>query len=382
MKSIVFHSKLNVNTREFHIHTGSLLEKNLVLSEIFEHGKFIASKQIRYQTRDDESNEPNTDYLKSIASELHQNTIDEMSTLFNIQLKIRSLNNPLAHYKLGSIFYYRNILSEAVRSLRYAIELKSDFIAAYILIGKCFLKSGRFEDAQNYLISAYKLNSEFPDLANTLGVSLIFDHQYQKATSILQQALRKNPDFEEANFNLGVALFLSTLADLDAQEKAVVPSRVIRFIKSLKSLDRYKSDSWQEYFDKTLLSIDEGNLVEIQTNLSELQLKLVTYIKIDPLIEAFYLKFMYGGRELDEKELESYESRILKLSESRNKFADYWNELGVLHIIQCRHLFLRAVHEFEQAVDLNENYIEAKKNVKLVSNIKKGFLILLRAILK
>jgi len=110
LKSIVFHSKLNVNTREFHIHTGSLLEKNLILSEIFERGKFIASKQVRYETRDEESKEPNVDYLKSIASELHQNTIDEMSTLFHIQSTIKSLRNPIAHYKLGSIFYYRNIL--------------------------------------------------------------------------------------------------------------------------------------------------------------------------------------------------------------------------------------------------------------------------------
>jgi tetratricopeptide (TPR) repeat protein len=353
-----------------------------VLSEIFERGKFIASKQVHFKTREKENESPKSDYIESIASELHKNTIDEITMMFQIQKKIASLKTHLAHYKLGSIFYYRNILPEALKSLQRAINLKNDFIAAHILLGKCYLKSERYEDAHNCLLQAYKINSEYPDLANTLGVALIFEKHYQKATSILQQALKKNPEFDEANFNLGVALFLSTLDDLDAQEKAIVPSRVIRFIKALKSLERYQSNEWQEMFELTLASIDDSNLTDIRKNLHHLQFKLATYIKIDPLIEAFYLKFMYGGRELTAKELASYENRILNLSESRNQFADYWNELGVLHIIQCRHLFLQAVEEFDNAVNLNENYAEAVKNVELVQNIKKGFLILLRAILK
>jgi hypothetical protein len=91
---------------------------------------------------------------------------------------------------------------------------------------------------------------------------------------------------------------------------------------------------------------------------------------------------MYGGRELDYTELVSYEDRILKLAEQRDKFADYWNEMGTIHIIQCRHLFLKAVEEFDKAVELNNHYADAKKNSELIKNIRKGFLILLRAILK
>ena len=45
-------------------------------------------------------------------------------------------------------------------------------------------------------------------------------------------------------------------------------------------------------------------------------------------------------------------------------------------------LFLQSVREIEQAVALNENYREASNNLALIKNVKKGFLILLRAILK
>ena len=128
--------------------------------------------------------------------------------------------------------------------------------------------------------------------------------------------------------------------------------------------------------------IQNGDLGEILGYLERLQLTLVTNVKIDPMIESFYLKFMYGGRELDYEELESYEARIWALSAERNNFADFWNEMGTIHIIQCRHLFLKALGEFERAVELNNNYSEALKNQELTQNIKKGFLILLRAILK
>ena len=40
------------------------------------------------------------------------------------------------------------------------------------------------------------------------------------------------------------------------------------------------------------------------------------------------------------------------------------------------------VEEFEKAVDLNNHYTEAKKNAELIKNVRNGFLILLRAILK
>jgi hypothetical protein len=51
-------------------------------------------------------------------------------------------------------------------------------------------------------------------------------------------------------------------------------------------------------------------------------------------------------------------------------------------MIQCRHLFLKSVAEFEKAVELNKDYTDANNNLSLIRNVKKGFLILLRAILK
>jgi tetratricopeptide (TPR) repeat protein len=382
LKSIVLHSKLNINGREFHIHTGTVLERQIIQSEIFESGKFVTSAQQSFQLRQEADSTAREEYLKLLATELHQDTMEEINKLFTIEKKIKPLRLHIPHYKLGLLFYHKDLLIEAQKNFQIVIDIKPEFIPGYIHLGKTYIRQHNFEKAFDILITAYKMNSEYADLANCVGVVLSLLKHYQKAISILQQALKKNPEFDEANFNLGVALFRSTIDETKPEEKAIVPSRVLRFIKSLKTLDRYKDEEWQVSFSETLAEISKGDITSILASLEKLQLKLITYLDLDPLMESFYLKFMYGGRELTIDELDSYEKRMNRLSDQRKNFADYWNELGTIHMIQCRHLFLNAVDEFDRAVELNANYEDAKNNSQLIKNVRKGFLILLRAILK
>ncbi len=382
MKSIAFHSKIHLQTREFHVHTGSVPEKQVIISEIFEEGQFITSHQLPFLFREIENKSSEIYYLKTLATDLHETIIDELKMLFTIHDRIKSLNKYLAHFKLGSLFYYRNILDEAVENFEHTIELQPDFISAYIQLGKCFIKKEAYQSAIDIFKRGLEIKSDFPDLLNGLGVALTFANKYDEATQILQQAINIKPNFHEANLNLGIVLLLSTLEGGEEQDKAVVPSRVIRYIKALHSLDRYKEDQWKHSFEMIIQQIEDGNLEDILASLRSIQYNLITHLKIDITIESFYLKFMYSGRELAYEELESYERKIQNLAKQRENFADYWNEMGIIHIIQCRHLFLKSVTEFEKAVELNENYREAANNLALIKNIRKGFLILLRAILK
>ena len=91
---------------------------------------------------------------------------------------------------------------------------------------------------------------------------------------------------------------------------------------------------------------------------------------------------MYGGRELPREEMDFYERQISDEADRHDGFADYWNELGVVHLIQCRDYFLKALNEFDKALKINPKYENAKNSLELVKRGKNGFLILLRAILK
>jgi tetratricopeptide (TPR) repeat protein len=382
LNSFGLHSKMKLDDREFHIHTGSVHEKNIILSEIFEKGKFINSRTIDYFPRRERTEEESQKYLQKLANKFHKDMMAEVETLFFVHEKVKFLNQFLPHFRLGSVFFVKSFFREAIENFKRVIELKKDFVPAYHRLGLCYIKSGDYDKAIQTLESGLHLEPDFADLGNALSVVLSLSKQYDKAAEHLHQALKKNPDFDEANFNLGVVLFRSMINDADKTEKIIVPSRVTRYIKSLKILDRYSSPFWQQIFDDTLEIINDTNIDNVIEALENLQIKLITQMKINIVLDTFFLRFMYGGKELTREELEYYERRVKEQESARDGFADYWNDLGRIHMIQCRNLFLSALSEFEKSVELNSKYDEAIKNYDLVKNNKKGFLILLRAILK
>ena len=53
-----------------------------------------------------------------------------------------------------------------------------------------------------------------------------------------------------------------------------------------------------------------------------------------------------------------------------------------MHLIQCRDSFIKAMDDFETSIKINPEFEEAKNAHELIKHGKKGFLILLRAVLK
>jgi hypothetical protein len=113
-----------------------------------------------------------------------------------------------------------------------------------------------------------------------------------------------------------------------------------------------------------------------------MQVLLVTTKDENSMMDYFFLKFMYGSTELSKEELEFYEQLIKKEVEAHDIYADYWNELGVIHLIQCRDFLLQAIGDFEKAISVNPKFKDAIKNFDNLKHNKNGFLILLRAILR
>jgi hypothetical protein len=96
----------------------------------------------------------------------------------------------------------------------------------------------------------------------------------------------------------------------------------------------------------------------------------------------FFLRFLYGGKELTRNDINIYERIIRTGSKNYESFTDYWNDLAIIHLIQCRDSFIKAIDDFETSVKLNPKYKDSNDSLELIKRGKKGFLILLRAVLK
>ncbi len=382
-KGFGYKESIHVDDREFRIHTGCDPERQRIITEVFENGRFIYSSESPYFTRNREEDSLDENYLKEITGDLHQKLIDEIQIIFHIQEKIKNLNDYLPHFRLGKILFSKNFFKEATTSFKRAIQLKPDFFRTYQWLGLSYLQIKEYDKALKICELALRERSDFPDLFNCAGVIYTHLRNYEQAKNVLQNAMEIKQNFPEAQFNLGVVLFLSTLEDIPADANIIIPVRLHRALDQFRSNEHYQNKHWQDLLHRVELTLQNSNKEQVQQTLLDLQVKLA--VKDDPVslaMDFFFLKFMFGGRSLDNEEIQYYE-RIIREEESKHSgYADYWNELGALHLIQCRDYFLKAMEEFEKATEINPNYEYAKQTLEMIRRSKKGFLILLRAILK
>lgn len=382
MEGIGIQNNITFDDRQFTVHTGYDPNKNQAISEVFEKGNFIFSTSNHYQVRTRESRNVDEYYLKTITHQLHSNVLEEIRSIFLINEKVKLLRQPNPHFRLGKIFFNRNFYHEAVDNFERTVKLKPQHIKAHKLLGLIHLKQRNFTKAEQVLQTALELQPDYPDILNSLGV--IYSHigKYELARDAIQRALDIKPDFHEANFNLGILLFLSTIADNKNNQTVVLPARVLRSFKQVRELSAYEETQWQDLFSKTENILSGGKKDDVISALCDLQITLASYENLNISMDSFFLTFMYGGRELERDELDRFEEMFREDADSLANYADYWNELGVMHLIKCRDYFLKAMNEFERAVKINPKYEHANSSLELMRHGKKGFLILLRAILK
>ncbi len=371
--------EIALEEHRFLILTGINKQAHQVVCEVQEEGrplyrKFTDLPPEFYQTDDAFWNEQT---LK-----IHERMKDEIQSFFVIDKKLKNVQNYLYHFRFGRILLSYNFIDEAIGHFKITIEQKPDFVKAHRKLAACYLKKKEFGEAKYILKQALDSGFTFPDIYNDLAVAYTFLGEFTAAKDMLQKALQAKSDFPEANFNLGLVLFFSSL-DEKQEPNAAVPVRVIRALKNLKQAYHLRDKFWHEHIDDILERIRAGDEETIISMLRDLQLKITT--RDDKALldfDFFFLKFMFGKRALSDEELDYYEQTIYEEVKRNERYADYWNDLGLIHLIQSRDYFLKAMEEIEEATERNPNFTEAQETLEKIRRIKSGFLILLRALLK
>ncbi len=376
MDSIKFEDELQVAEHQFRILTE--LKNSAVTSSVLENQHLLFQKQTSI---DAEFVLDEDQVWDQRAQKVHKRFIDEIRSLFDIKERIATVTQPNYRYRFGRLLMAYNFIDEAKKEFEEAIKLKSDFTKAYRKLAACYLKEHNFPSAVSTLLKAKQISENFPDVWNDLGVAYTFNKEYEKARDCFLKAQKMKPDFPEANFNFGILLLVSSYQE-ESDQKLAIPVRLIRSLKDLRNATYFNDQFWKARVDYVLEKISDNDWKDIFPNLIDLQLKLIT--RDDPVLlkfDFFFLKFIYGKTKMDDASIEFYES-WLNENVQKFKYADYWNDFGIIHLIQCRSYFLNALEEIEKAHQLNPQFKEATENLEKIKRIKNGFLILLRALLK
>ncbi|KAA3615012.1 MAG: tetratricopeptide repeat protein [Calditrichaeota bacterium] len=382
MSDIGYNDNVQVYGRKFHVQTATQSSKGMASCEVFEAGRVINKNYISFERRGQSDEEQMENRIRKIVENMHQETLSEIELMFAIAKKIKSLGHAPSHVKMGLLFVKNNLMQDAVNEFKTAIEINPKQIDAYNNLGLAHIKAKDYAESVKVFERALLMQPGYADVHHNLGMAYFHEKQHHKGLEHIQKALRINPEYQIARYNQAMIYMDSILSDRKDKKLPPATIRVERAIQQLQVLVDAGLDGALETLNKVkkaLIAKDFNNSIKILESARE---KLFPD-EIHSIIGInFYLRFMYGGKNLTKRSLKKFEQDLINSIESNDEYADLWNNLGIVHLIQCRNLFLKALGEFNKALEINPKFEKALKNKKLVENDGKEFLILLRAILK
>ncbi len=377
------HSKLDNNNHVFTIHTGNVDDKKEIVAEIFEEGRFVATRHEEYAVRENDGDlKIKYDFLSEITREFHLSVADEIEALFTVSGKIENKNTPQAHYRLGVIFLNKNFLDEAEKHFKLAIDKQNDIIRAHFGLVIIKMIKNDYAGAIKILEENEEKAGDYADFCNYMGVAQLLAGNYTKAVSYLKKAVEKNANFLEGQFNLGVALYFSAVSNVNDEKAIGLPARVTLYLKQLSAKNKYKSTHWQKRFEEVINITKSNNHLLIKSELEKFCLEITNLSTEKDKVYEFFLRFMYGGRDMDLAHIANFQPHLERLEKEYGNYPDLWNDLGVFNLIKSRIYLIKAIEVFKKASNLMDGMGEGAENYQIIKGKEKGFLLLLRAILK
>ncbi len=384
MEPIGINSNVFAGGKMYHIQTAGHFENLSIKSEIWETGRVIYVERTRVESRTGIPVTPDefTDYMNAF----HQEVGWEIELLYLIRDKVRSIKHAVSSNKMGLVMLNRGMTQEAIAEFNYALECQPDMIDTIKNLGLAHLQLKEYAKAMQYMKKAAELAPNYPDIRHYTGVIQFYEKHYAEAVRWFQEALDVNPNYADALLYRAQALIESCIHEPD---QPVLGPPSVRRKKASEHLQAFLALQPSQEDEPAIHALVRQALSQIQDDALAMALKTIGEIRaqvkkvtVDEMMHTFYLKFLFGGAGKDEKILVKYQQQLEKTIVQNPKFADVHNTLGLVYLVQCRNLFLKAAGQFKKASDINPSFKAAYRNYRLVQNDGREFLNLLRAILK
>lgn len=362
-------SSVRFGEKEVFIETGFDTENGSGFTKISENGHVL--EDFRFKIDEEKSEEERKTFL----GDRHHEISEDWRLLSYIHSKVMQSGHVQSLNKLGIILEKRNMVDEAMGCFQEAISLDASKIESYLNLGNANMNAGFHDQAIDFLEKAIEIAPDYPDVHYGLGQAYLKKEDYAKAIEALKNAIRINENYDAAHFALGMINLQRAMSE---DEPEVETSEIIsQFRKAQQINDQID----QAIVDDGVQKLEDGDYESAFETLSSIKISGLDQSE-SHFDEEFYLRYMFGGKGKDDELLSQYIENLERELDFRPNYPDLHNKLGVAYLIQCRNTFMKAMKEFRKALKINPSYKNAKRNLKLAENEGKGFIILLRALLK
>lgn len=368
MESIGLNSDLLIRGRRFHVQTSLCGETGELSATVFEKGRIVERVTRRL------AETASAEEAQQEAAALHREASDGVRMLFDLCDKLRELKHAPSHNRLGLLLLRRGFLEEACEQFRLAIELDAKVPEYYKNLGDVYMAQKQYGLA----VAAYQRGLDggpsYADLHRALGRAYWAMGSRDKALAHLQEALTLNPRYGGALLDMATLL----LERLVRQKAGTAPVQVEEVAELTRKASRHRAGE-SERLTEALHALHHGRLKQA------LELLHLASVGDNPSPEQveqeLLLRLVLCGSN-DGGAVDRLVGQLERLTAQHAKYADLHNSLGVAYLIQGRNYLLRAAEEFKEALRINPRFRTAKRNLRLVENDGRGFLILLRTLLK
>ncbi len=359
--------------KEYRVETRNLVHENKIICSLFEGGKVLDRKELDYVSS---LGEP--DVLRLLRS-IHQEMIKGLENLCQISETVAQREHAVSRYRIGRVFYEKRMYEEAINQFSEAIQLDSRLVEAYLGLGLTYTAIGLLDEAIHIYRKCLALQPEYADVHCRLGQAYRKKTLLSEAIIEFQKAIDLNPRYEEAYYYLSLTSLEQMIDNKKTGEKDLenVTQKIVPLFQKVAQLNpRVQNQHFLQGMDFLL-----GH--QLESAREEFSRARVEGLQPhgSEIWNDLYLKFMYQTPQLDENLLRNYVDKLKMILEENPYYADMNNYLGVAYVVQSRYFLEKAIAQFRKALEINPQYREAQRNLSLVNNESRGFMILLRTIL-
>ncbi len=381
MADVGLNEIIKTASREFHLQTSTLVDEGVIRTEVFEKGQILFVVNHQFERRTPVQADSAESRLRHMVDKFHQSIIEEIDSLFEISEQVFEEENPVAHERIGQVFLFTHIFDKAEKHFTKAIELDPERHGSFVYLGRCYFMQKRYNRAEKILSQILDRKIKYPDLYNMVGLVMMKKEDFRQALQYFKEALKQNAAYVEAYFNLAETI-LYRVNTLKEKRRIEDLKQSIKFLKIiLKKIDDYGNVD-----DRNHCSLTKKALVKLDTYKALMLLREYrenAYIRNTPpevIGFKFQLRLLYSAEEMSTEVLENYEEEISRALQKNPSYPDLWHYLALIHLMQCRHYFLKGLDNFRDATRINPQFDKAVKNLRLVENDGREFLALIKTI--
>lgn len=381
MSDLGFNDDVSAGSRKFHIQTATLVDDGMIRTEVFEKGRLLYVEHHRYERRNPDQAKGPEERLRHLVDQFHQSVIEEIDCLFEMSERIFEEDIASAHEKIGLVFLYSHIFDKAENHFQRAIELEAKRYSSYVYLARCCFLQKRYNQAYEIVTDIIKQDIKYPDIYNMMGLVLMEKGRSRKSLQFFREAIKHNSTYIEAYFNFAEAI-LRHIKALIAERKEEEIKKSLTFLRIiLKKIINHgdaEDRKQSQLVGKLMSKLDLGKALA-QLN----EYREHNFIRQTPPEIAgykFYLRLLYSEEEMSTEALETYEEKISEALQKNPSYPDLWQYLALIHLMQCRHYFLKGLDNFRDATRINPHFDRAVKNLRLVENDGREFLALIKTI--